>query len=73
LARNDHARTDRNYGLLDLNRELTALEGKTHEASRQRAGELLDELINLDMSFGPVRKAMGGPAKPKPRTYEGEA
>jgi len=35
------------------------LEGKTDPASRERYVELLDELLNLDMAMGPVRRAMG--------------
>lgn len=57
-------------GLVALNAELAALEGRTDKASRERAAELLDELINLDMALGPVRRAMGRAGKPQQTTGE---
>ncbi len=55
----DPASSEEPKGLVALNAELTALEGKTDPASRERFAELLDELLNLDMAMGPVRRAMG--------------
>ena len=61
----DPVSNDEPKGLVALNAELTALEGKTDPASRERFAELLDELINLDMAMGPTRKAMGRAHKKK--------
>ena len=55
----DAASNESPRGLVALNAELTALEGKTDPASRERFAELLDELLNLDMAMGAVRRAMG--------------
>ena len=62
---------DAGRGLVAINAEMTALEGKTDEASEQRWRELLDDLINMDMGMGPARRAMCQGGKPKPRAEEG--
>ena len=55
----DSASNEEPMGLIALNAELTALEGKTDPVSRERFAELLDALINRDMGMGPLRRAMG--------------
>jgi hypothetical protein len=46
-------------GLIAINEELESLEGKDDPISRKRYLQLIDELINLGMAMGPIRRAIG--------------